>query len=93
MAVPMSTVVVGKAKPDFGNKCLIVTRAKGLDPDRIELPNITAPTKTPKQPPKWVNYIKGVLTMFHGSLEGKGFVAVIDTTVPLGKQVTLLFKC
>lgn len=79
MALPMVTVVVGKQTS--GHEASIVTLNKDADqPWRVDL---NLKTELVSGPPRWANYVKGVLHHYRAS-PVPGFNAVITSSVPLG---------
>jgi galactokinase len=85
MALPLVTVMVGKKIP--GEETTILTMNPHTDPPNkttIEMPNKNALVKTiTPGPPKWSNYVKGVISNYIGDTP-PAFKAVINSTVPTG---------
>ncbi|EFA08251.1 galactokinase [Tribolium castaneum] len=85
MALPLVTVIVGKKVS--GEETTIITTNPDADPPKkatIEMPNKNALVKTiPPGPPKWSNYVKGVISNYVGETP-PAFNALITSTVPTG---------
>ncbi|XP_019880289.1 galactokinase-like [Aethina tumida] len=85
MALPLVTVIVGSAIE--GEETTLVTT--NIDADKplrttFEVPNKNSLVRTiTPGPPKWSNYVKGVIANYLGNLP-PAFNAVIHTSVPTG---------
>ncbi|RZC38126.1 galactokinase-like, partial [Asbolus verrucosus] len=84
-ALPLVTVVVGKKIK--GEMSTVITTNPDVDPPNkttIEMPNKNALVKTiTPGPPKWSNYVKGVISNYIGGTP-PAFNAVIASTIPTG---------
>ncbi|XP_076031252.1 galactokinase-like isoform X2 [Oratosquilla oratoria] len=81
MALPLVTVVVGKKTSD-GICCIKTLMPSADEPRMVEFQVPTAENPLKPSKPYWANYVKGVIQNFHGPVSG--FVAVVNSSVPLG---------
>ncbi|XP_067935297.1 galactokinase-like [Watersipora subatra] len=81
IAIPQVTMVVGR--PNSDQMIRVFTAVTEVDhPFLVRFPVPTATSKLAPGSPTWANYVKGVVSLYPGTLSG--FDMVIVSSVPLG---------
>ncbi|KAM9371180.1 galactokinase [Phaethornis superciliosus] len=82
MALQMGTVLVGSPTQD-GTISIVTTAVEADEPHRVQFPAPYPGSPLSPGPPRWANYIKGVIQHYRGG-PVPGFSAVVASDIPLG---------
>ncbi|NXU72806.1 GALK1 Galactokinase, partial [Oreotrochilus melanogaster] len=82
VALQMGTVLVGSPTQD-GTISIVTTAVEADEPHRVQFPAPCQGSPLSPGPPRWANYIKGVIQHYRGG-PVPGFSAVVASDIPLG---------